>query len=329
MHPHNRKMIAVILLLPIVVALAVWAFAWPAAHQAPRHLPVGVAGPAAAQLEQRFAGQEGAFEVTRYADEAAARDAIEARDIYGAVVTGPDGPTVLTATAASPAVAQLLTTAAGEGAAVEDVVAAPAADPRGAALAASALPLALAGVVSGALVTLLGLHGRRTAGALVGGAALLGLVAAALAHSWLHILTGNWWAEAGVFGLIALAGGSVVAGIAAHVGPRGIALGAVLVILLGNGFSGLTSAPEMLPRPVGAIGQWLPPGAGGTLLRSVAFFDGNAVAAPLLALGLWVVAGMALVALRAKQLPGPMSSVVPSSLNRQETPRAAALADSN
>ncbi|NEC21044.1 ABC transporter permease, partial [Streptomyces parvus] len=44
----NRRAVAVILLIPLMVTLALWAFAWPAARIAPRDLPVGVAGAAPA-----------------------------------------------------------------------------------------------------------------------------------------------------------------------------------------------------------------------------------------------------------------------------------------
>src|ERR671931_28961 len=105
-----RRLLAVFVLVPLLAALALWAFAWPAARIAPRDLPLGVAGPTAAtaQVEKQLEQKHGAFEIHRYADEAAARDAIEDRTVYGAFVATPDGPKVLTATAASASVAQLL-----------------------------------------------------------------------------------------------------------------------------------------------------------------------------------------------------------------------------
>ncbi|OCC12678.1 hypothetical protein [Streptomyces sp. PTY087I2] len=306
----NRRAVAVILLVPLMVTLALWAFAWPAARIAPRDLPVGVAGaaPAAEQLEQRFEQREGAFEVHRYEDEAAARAAIEDRVVYGAVVATPQGPHLLTASAASPVVSQLLreavTASAPEGTQVKvtDVVAAPTGDPRGSALGASVLPLALAGMAAGAVVTLMGLRGARAALTLLAASALVGLAATAVTHSWLGVITGDWWTEAGVLGLTVLAIGSGVAGLAALFGTGGIGLGALLMVLLGNSFSGVTSAPQLLPEPVGMIGQWLPPGAGGSLLRSVAFFDGSAAGGPLLTLSLWSVLGLAAV-LFARRTP--------------------------
>ncbi|WP_318206573.1 ABC transporter permease [Streptomyces sp. SJL17-1] len=309
----GRRAIAVMVLIPVVVALTLWAFAWPAARTAPRDLPIGVAGPATAvtALEQDLARHEGAFEVHRYEDGAAARAAIEDRHVYGAVVVSPGGTELLTASAASPVVAGLLrdalTAQAPEGTKipVTDVVAAPAGDPRGAVLASSLLPLALAGAAAGAVTTLLGLRGGRAAGALVGAAALAGAVGAALAPSWLGALGGNWWAEAGVLGLTVLAIGSTFAGLAALVGKPGLGLGALLMILLGNPFSGVSSAPELLPSAVGTLGQWLPPGAAGSALRSVSSFDGAAAGGPLLVLALWAAAGLTATLIGARRRTGP------------------------
>ncbi|MEY9989629.1 hypothetical protein ABIE67_001661 [Streptomyces sp. V4I8] len=301
-----RRLIAVVVLVPVLAALALWAFAWPAARTAPRDLPLGVAGPAAAttQVERQLTRHEGAFEIHRYADEAAAREAVEDRTVYGAVVVTRQGPELLTASAASPAVAQLLQQAVAQHAAAQgaevrtvDVVPAPASDPRGAALTASVLPLALAGMAAGAAVTLLGLRGVRAVSALAGAAALIGVTAAALAHSWLGVLAGDWWAEAGVFALTTLAVSAAVAGLAALLGPAGVGIMAAVVMLVGNPFSGAASAPRMLPEPVGVIGQWLPPGAGTTLLRSVSFFDGAAATGPALTLTWWAALGLGAVLL--------------------------------
>ncbi|MFF0728773.1 ABC transporter permease [Streptomyces sp. NPDC004134] len=301
--PSTRSVLAVVVLVPALVALALWAFVWPSARLAPRDLPLGVAGPAqaTAPLKAQLTGREGAFEVHEYADAAAARTAIEEREVYGAVVASPGGPELLVATAAGPSVAQMLTETVGQRAGrlvpTDDVVPLPPADPRGSALSSSVLPLALAGLLIGGLVTVLGLRGGRGVLAAAGAAAATGLVAAALADSWLGALAGDWWAEAGALGLTVLAGAAAVAGLASVLGRAGMGLGSLLVMLLGNPFSGVTSAPELLPEPVGALGQWLPPGAGGSLIRSVAYFDGNAAAGPLAVLAGWSLAGLTLLAL--------------------------------
>ncbi|MEU3668468.1 ABC transporter permease [Streptomyces virginiae] len=320
--PASRRVLAVMVMVPLLAALALWAFAWPATRMAPRDLPLGVAGPAAAAapLEQRLAAHEGAFEIRRYADEAAARSAVQNREVYGAVVATPQGPRLLTASAASPVVAQLLTQAVtsqapptAQAVPVTDVVPAPAADVRGVGFGASVLPLALAGVAAGALVSLGGLRGGRAVTAVLGASALVGLAGAALAHSWLGVLTGNWWAAAGALALTVAAVAAGVAGLHALLGKPGIGLGAFLIVLLGNPFSGAAGAPQLLPEPAGLVGQWLPPGAGSSLLRSVAFFDGAGAAAPALVLSLWAVLGVAAIAFAGRRTaPGAPAPTDPA-----------------
>lgn len=300
--PGPRHVVGVMVLVPLLAALALSAFAWPAARTAPHDLPLGVAGPATAtaQVERQLARHHGAFEIHRYADRAAAREAVEDRTVYGAIVVTAQGPELLTASAASPVVAQLLQQAmSAEGAPPRtvDVVAAPENDPRGAALAASVLPLALAGIAAGASVSLRGLRGIRVVGTLVGASALVGVTASAIAHTWLGVLTGDLWAEAAVLGLSTLAVSSAVAGLAALLGHAGTGIAAGALMLLGNPFSGAGSAPQMLPEPAGAIGQWLPPGAGTTLLRSVSYFDGAAALGPALTLTWWAAIGLGAVLL--------------------------------
>ncbi|WP_230396687.1 ABC transporter permease [Streptomyces blattellae] len=299
--PRTRRLIAVLVLAPVLAALALWAFAWPAARTAPHDLPVGVAGTAAAttQMEERLAHQEGSFDVHRYAGEADARHAIEDRTVYGAIVVTPEGTELLTSTAASPAVAQVLQQASAELNPVRtvDVVPAPENDPRGAAFNASVLPLVMAGMAAGAVVTFLGLRGLRAVATLIGAAALVGITATAIADSWLHVLTGDWWAEAGSLGLATLAVSGAVAGLAALIGRAGVGVAAGVMMLFGNPWSGAASAPQMLPEPAGTIGQLLPPGAGTTLLRSVSFFDGAAATGPALTLTWWAALGLGAVLL--------------------------------
>ncbi|MEU6258079.1 ABC transporter permease [Streptomyces sp. NPDC047043] len=324
---RTRRLIAVVVLVPVLAALALWAFAWPAARTAPRDLPLGLAGPTAAtaQVEKQLAQHKGAFEIHHYADEAAARDAIEDRTVYGAVVVTAQGPELLTASAAGPVVAQMLQQAVAQQASADgtqvrtvDVVAAPENDPRGAALTSSVLPLALAGITAGAVVTVLGLRGFRAVTALVGAAALVGVAGAGIADSWLGVLTGDWWTEAGVLGLATLAVSGAVAGLAALLGHAGIGIVAGVVMLFGNPFSGASSAPQMLPEPVGTIGQWLPPGAGTTLLRSVSFFDGAAATGPALTLTWWAALGLGAVLL-GSALKGRTKTAEPA-VDRQLAP---------
>jgi hypothetical protein len=126
-------------------------------------------------------------------------------------------------------------------------------------------------------------------------AVLAGLVSAAVLHG-LGVLTGPWLAEAGALGLLTLAISATVCGLGAALGRPGAGLGVLLLFVVGNPISGLASAPELLPKPWGALGQLLPPGAGATALRSVAFFDGARASGPLWTLAGWALAGLVLTA---------------------------------
>jgi hypothetical protein len=281
----HRPRPAAILIVPLVVAVVLTLFAWPNARLEPRDVPVGVAGVPAPHGE--------GFEVHRYSGEAEARAAIEDREVYGAFVATPEGPKALVASAASPAVAQLLTHAATEGGAeVEDVVAA---SPRGAALASSVLPLVIAGILTGVAGFGLTRSGVGRAGLVVAGSVLTGLAATAIVQGWLDVVEGDWLANAGTLSLTVLAIGAAVAGLGALFGKRGAVVGALTMIFIGNPFSGVGAAPELLPEPAGGLGQLLPPGAGGNLLRSTGFFDGAGAGDHVVVLAIWALAGLAAV----------------------------------
>ncbi|WP_433478045.1 hypothetical protein ACQPZP_14010 [Spirillospora sp. CA-142024] len=288
-------------LLQLVMIIA---FSWPAARTAPRDVPIVVTGPGAAAVADRLDHERpGAYDVGTRPDEAAARAALEDREAYGAIVTAPSGPKVLTASAASPVIAQQLGAMAarlGPGGAapapVQDVVATDPGDPRGAGFGALALPLIMSGIAAAVLLTFAIRSAAWRAAGVVLFAVLGGLGAAGIAQGWLSLLPGSYLTLAGVMSLTVLAVTGTVAGLAAAIGRAGIGVGSLTLLLLGNPLSGATSAPELLPQPWGAIGQFLPPGASATLLRSAAFFDGAGGARALSVLAAWAVAGLLLLA---------------------------------
>ena len=293
---HRPSPWIAVLAVPVIVAIALSTFAWPAANLEPRDLPLGVAGPAQATVpvEARLAERKGAFDVHRYADAAAATKAIEDREVYGAVVAAPDRQTLFIASAASPTVAGLLReNLAAPGARVLDVVPADPDDLRGTAFTSMILPLVLAGLIAGTVVSLLGRPGLGEVGILVATAAASGLVTIVMVQGWLDVIEGPWLLNASVIALAVLAIASVVAALMALIGLVGIALGALLMVFVGNPWSGIASAPELLPKAAGLIGRLLPPGAGGNLLRNTAFFDGAGSGGPLAVLLVWTVLGLA------------------------------------
>jgi hypothetical protein len=306
MRTHLPLLTAVIL-PALVAALALSAFAWSAARLAPRGLPVGVAGPArfTTALEHRLDGR-GAFDAHGYGSEAAAATAIRHREIYGAFVAGPGGMTVLTAPAASPAVATLLTTVgqeAGQRIAVPvhivDLVPTDPRDPQGIVLDSAFLPLVIIASIGGVMTWVVG-RDRRRAGypqvcVLLVKSALVALVATGIVQGWLGAVPGGWLANAAAIGLTVIAISSVVCGLGMLLGPPGVALGGLLMVFVGNPFSGMSSAAQLLPSPAGAIGQILPPGAGASLLRSVAFFHGYGSGTDLAVLAVWAACGLTAV----------------------------------
>lgn len=304
--PAALRATGIIALLTAAIALVAIAFALPAARSEPHNVPIGAAGPQAAssQVAERLAQQApDAFAVTYYPDEDVLRDAIRNRNVYGGIAFGPHGPLMLIATGSSPAVAQLLTQV-GTGIAqhsgialrTEDVAPPPARDPRGAGLAASALPITLAGILPAvALVLALKREVWTRLVATIVFSGVAGVTIAALLHYVFGSIETNLWGVAAGLTLGISAAGLFMLGMGSLFGKVGLALGAALALLVGNPLSGLTSAPEMLPGSWGLVGQLLPQGANATLLRSTAFFDGAGATTAILVLSCWAIAGAALV----------------------------------
>jgi hypothetical protein len=304
--PRRRPpLIAVIVLLTAVLTVFLIAFAWPSARSEPRNVPIAVSGPTPAveQIKAQLGqAMPGGFEITGVPDRQAAVQRIEDRDAYGAIVLDSAQPEVLTASAGGPVVAQLLTQLSARmdsRAKVTDIVPLPKDDPRGAGLAAGALPLVLGGIIAaGALTQLV----RSGPGRMIGAIAFSitgGLALAAVLQYWLGSFEGSYLGNAGVIAMSIGAISLTLLGLEWLIGTAGLALGGAIMMLLGNPLSGMTSAPEMLPDGWSTLGQLLPPGAAGTALRSVSFFDGAGAARPLVVLACWLLAGLALCALGA------------------------------
>lgn len=289
--------------LACLLAVLLSVFAWPATQTRPRDLPIAVAGPPEAVEQVRTAvtrAQPGAFVIRQATDGEHARGLVVDRAVDGAIVLGPDGPSVIIATQGGPAVAQAVTQlgdvlAGGDSVPVDDVAPAPADDLRGAGLASGVLPLALTGAVAGALLCLV-VHGavRRLTGALLF-AVLGGFTAVSVLHGWLGALTGNWVAEASVvaLGLAAISAGLI--GAHAVAGRTGLAVAELTIVMLGNPLSAAAAAPAMLPDGWSELGQALPPGAVVAALRSVSGFDGTGAAGPIAVLSAWLCVGLLLL----------------------------------
>ncbi len=368
-HTPIPKVIGLSVALALIVGLILLAFSWPAITADPKDVPVGVVGSTQQvdEMKSRIAEQsDGAVALTSYDDRDAAVSAIEQREVYGAVVLPAEqgeAPEVLTATAANPAVAQMLqgiaTTmqaqidaqirtqveqgvaaaqekaAAGMKDTLEKVLAAVAAgqkpalptpdasaaapafsipaitvkvtdiapfsesDPRGAGLSVAALPLVMGGLVGGVLLSLLVKGAARRMVGVVLYSAITGTVLALILQTWYGALQGSFGVTVLALSLAVAAISAVVTGLYGLLGRAGIGVGAVLMMLIGNPLSGAAMPIEFMMRPWGAIGQMLPPGAAGTLLRELSYFPKADMTEPWLVLSIWTAAGLLLTLVAA------------------------------
>lgn len=307
--PVAVRATGIVVAVTVLLTLVAIAFALPAARSGPHDVPIGAAGPQAAggqvaeMLDQKAPG---AFAVTYYPSEAALREAISNRDVYGGIALPAQPgtePAVLIATGASPMVAQMLSQLGtqfgqqtGTPLRTEDLAPPTARDPRGAGVAASALPITLAGIVP-AIALVLALRTEiwtRLTTAIIF-SAVAGVTIAALLRYVLGSIEHNFWGVSAGLTLGVAAALLFMLGLGSLFGRAGLAVGAALALLVGNPLSGLASAPELLPAGWGALGQFLPQGATATLLRSTAYFAGAGASTAVLVLMCWALAGAAMI----------------------------------
>jgi hypothetical protein len=337
----SATLMMLVRIVPLIALLfiMVTAYAWSAVSTAPRNVPVAITGPprtVALVIGEVEAAKPGAIKLLPVGTTAQARQDILTRQAYGAILLSGQGrPDVLVASGGGPAVASVLTTMAAkiDGASaqhpanVTDIVPTTAADQTGLAFVYTVLPLMISSLAAGVALTLNVPRPSRRAVALTAFAIGGGLVSAAVAHTWLKIVPGDFSAIAGAMALAALAVAAGVSGFAdlsARFGKRqvGLSVGALIIMVVGNPFSGMSSAPEMLPGTWAFIGQCLPTGATVTLLRSVGYFDGARSGGAWTVLGVWAGAGLlfTLLTLTAHRgrtctgpaLPAPPPAVLPS-----------------
>ncbi|GAA3608142.1 hypothetical protein GCM10022223_25180 [Kineosporia mesophila] len=296
--------------LAALAALLIGSMALPLAKAKPHDVPVGVAG--AKEISSQLTtlmtqiGGKGTFQVHTYTSQSDLRNAIEDREVYGGLYVDDTQAQMMVSTAAGiqasdalQTVANTLMTQAQAQVTVTDVKAQPTKDPRADGLSGAELPLVIVAALPA--IGLIMLYRRRPL-AQVGGAVLasaaLGLTVAAV----LTYVSGSTWH--GNYPLLAagLAAGFfattiILLGLNALAGRIALGLGVAVLVLFGAPLSGLSTVPEWLPSPWDTVGQLLPPGATATVLRSMAFFDGQGSKSALLVFIIYTVVGLALLVL--------------------------------
>lgn len=301
--PAGVRAVAAGLIVPLVLSGILAIFVALAVNARPHDVTIDVVAPPAVveQMQAAAAGHEGVSLQSVDSRDAAIAN-IETRSAEGALVVSANGTEVLVASAASPALSQMVTQIAGAGTTtgaptVTDVVAPPSSDVRASGLAAGTFPYIIAGIALGA-AAVLAFAGRQRLILIVVGSAAAGLLFPAVMW-WLGVIDAHYLAVAAATMLTVGASAAAVLGLGTLLGTVGVGLGAVTMMLIGNPLSGAASSPLLVPEPWSTIGQWMPPGAGASLVRLVAYFPEASIAGPVTALTIWLVAGLALWGLGA------------------------------
>lgn len=326
------RILAVVLGLVAAVTLVLLAFSWPAVTSAPQNLPVAISGETAPVDQVRAALDEnapGMLDLVEVDSADAARARIEDRSVFGAILlTTP--PQVLTASAASPVAAQMLTglaarlqetanqAAAAQGielpepivVTVSDVVPLADTDPRGTGLASATFPLVLGGILGGVAISLTVVGVWRRIGALLGYVLVSGVVIAGVLQGWFGVLQGDFLLNAAAVALALLAIAAPLVGLHAVFGREGIGIGVILFVLIANPIASAAAPPQFLPEPWGAVGQWFPPGAAATLLRDLSYFPAADIGFPVAVLACWAVGGLLLALVGLVRRPERRAAVV-------------------
>ena len=275
----------------------------------PHDIPVGLVGPdpAVQQIAAAFgANAPGTFAFTSYSSETDARAALDSRTVDGVLVLGGPAPRLILAGAAGDAATGVITAAftnvfKAQGASVDVEVVHPFAtgDAHGLVLFFVVVAVIVSALVSQAILFVT----ARSAGfgtrlSVVLAFALLAGLAAMGTAEWIAGDYGSgFWTAVGLVTLAAAAVGAVVAGSARLLGPPGIALSALVVVLLDLVSSGGPVGSQLLPDFYRALAPWMPAGPLYGALRGALYFDGAGVGGPLLVLLGWLAAGLVLMVL--------------------------------
>ena len=275
----------------------------------PHDIPVGVAGPApaAAQITGAFNSKAaGTFKFTTYDSEEQARSGLDARDVDAVLVLGAQ-PKLIVAGAAGDAITGLTTAifsqafaAQGTQLAVEVTHPFASGDPHGLVLFFLVLATIVSTFVVHAILLVRGGGARLSTwlGVEGGWAVAAGLAGVGMA-AWIvggYDISGAT-AMAGLVALTALATGTVTAGLSRLVGPPGLGLAGLIVVLLNLISSGGPAGQQFLPDAYRALSPWMPAGELYSAFRGALYFDGQGVAAPVLVLTGWLVVGVVLMLL--------------------------------
>lgn len=296
METYIAPLIAGLLALTFLIGLIAPAIKSPAPHD----IPIGLVN-ANPQMVVALNGG-GAFDVTSYDSEQAARAAIDARDIDGALVVGQQ-PKLIVAGAAGDGVTGVMTAVftqmfAQQGAqlTIETVHPFAAGDPHGLILFFVLLAILVSTLIAQALVGTRRGIGFATRVATVAAYAFISAPVAMGLATWIAGDYGSgFWLATALVALGSAATGAVVAGAASLLGRPGIALAALIVVLLDLVCSGGPIGSQLLPDAYRWLAPAMPAGQLYSAMRGALYFNGEGLAEPLGVLSLWLLGGLILM----------------------------------
>jgi hypothetical protein len=306
---HARRLLPA-LLAGVAISFAFIAFFTSALHDPrPNALAVGVVGePSSVRDLQRGLDQAvpGGFDLHRYADEAAARRAVDDQRVDGAYVAGAR-PRLLVAGGAGATATTALRTAFGaaagaQGAALEvaDAAPLPQHDSRGLSAFFLVAGLSVGSLVFAAALFFLGGHAHpvpvRLKLALIGAFATAAGLAVAIDTDFVAGgLVGAFWGVAGIAALLAAAVALITTAVIRWIGLPGIGVCVLALMLFSLPASGGAVGPEFVPDFYRAIAPILPSHAALVALRGAVYFDGGGTLTPILILLAWAAVALAAI----------------------------------
>jgi hypothetical protein len=274
----------------------------------PHDIPVGIVGPpvAARQISAALgSAAPGAFQLTSYDSEAAARKALDSRSVDGVLLLGGGPPRVIVAGAAGDGSTGVITAvfanafkAQGATVTVETVHPFAGGDPHGLILFFVVVAVLISSLVAQAALGV-GREARWGPRLLVAGSfgALAGLAGMGSA-AWIAGGYGSgFWPAVGLVALASAATGTVVAGSIRLLGTAGLALAALVVVLIDLVSSGGPVGSQLLPDFYRWLAPWMPASELYDGLRGALYFEGAGLDRPVALLAGWLLGGLVLVLL--------------------------------
>jgi hypothetical protein len=320
---------AVVLVFILAAAAGLFASSYcvAMANPTPHRIPVGVLGTSPRGPELIAAMEKGlktSLDVHSFANPAAALQAVNQQSVFAVLDLHGNRATLDVVGAAGASVARVLTAAGPQAGAtvgvpvtVADVKPLRSTDPQGLAI----FYISLAAVVVGFVGSIqLSVHakelnpGERIAFTLAY-AVLGGFTIAAVVDWGLGVLALPFLESWGILSLTMFTTGMVFTMFNTLVGRWAMIPTWGLMVLLGNPSSGGAVSWPLLPRPLGMIGRWLPPGASVNAQHTAIYFRQYQYAFPFLVLAGWLIVAVAVFWIWQERHPGgrPTKASAPGS----------------